>query len=127
MAVLAAPAPSRLAQALARRGVHYGWIVVAVLFLAMLVGSGIRSLPTVLILPIESEFGWDRASITFAVSTNLLLFGALGPLVARVLDRYGPREITLLAVALLVLGGLGTVVMTRLWELQLIWGLVIGG
>jgi sugar phosphate permease len=126
MAVLASPAPSRLARALARRGVHYGWVVVGVLFLALLVASGIRSIPGVLILPIEHEFGWDRASITIAVSINLLLFGALGPVVARGLDRWGPRDITLVAVVLLVLGGLGTTVMTQLWQLHLLWGVVVG-
>jgi MFS family permease len=126
MAVLGAPAPSRLARMLAQRGVHYGWVVVAVLFLAMLVASGIRSMPGVLILPIEGEFGWDRASITLAVSINLLLFGALGPLVARGLDRWGPRDIALVAVTLLALGGLGTTVMTQLWQLQVLWGLVVG-
>src|SRR5215204_5703815 len=100
MAATTAPSPSRLARLLAGRGVHYAWVVVAVLFLAMLVASGIRSLPGVLMLPIEGEFGWDRASITVAVSINLLLFGGLGPLVARGLDRWGPRDITLCAVAL---------------------------
>jgi MFS family permease len=126
MAALAVPTPSSLARLLARRGVHYGWVVVGVLFLAMLVASGIRSLPGVLILPIEGEFGWDRASITIAVSINLLLFGGLGPLVARALDRWGPRDITLVAIILLVLGGLGTTLMTHLWQLHVLWGLVIG-
>ena len=34
MAAIASPAPSRLARAFARRGVHYGWVVVGVLFVA---------------------------------------------------------------------------------------------
>src|SRR3954452_23427777 len=126
MAAIASPVPSRLARVFARHGVHYGWVVVGVLFVALLVASGIRSMPGVLILPIEGEFGWDRASITIAVSINLVLFEALGPLVARCLDSWGPREITLIAVVLLVLGGLGTTVMTQLWQLHLLWGLVVG-
>jgi hypothetical protein len=52
---------------------HYGWIVAGVTFLTIMLAAGIRSIPGVLILPLESEFGWNRASISLAISINLLL------------------------------------------------------
>jgi MFS family permease len=115
-----------LAGALARRGIHYAWVVVGVIGLAMLVSAGIRAMPGTLILPLEAEFGWDRAAITVAVSINLLLFGALGPLFGRFIDRSGPRAVAIAAVSLLGLGSLGTVWMTEVWQLDLLWGLVVG-
>ena len=95
MATLAMPSTTRLAAGLARRGLHYGWLIVAVTFITMLCGAAVRSMPGVLIRPLEAEFGWDRASIATAVSLNLLLFGAMGPFVGRWMDRYGPRRVVI--------------------------------
>ena len=61
--------PSRLGR------VHYAWIVFAVTFITLLAASGIRSTPAVLMVPLEAEFGWSRATISLAVSINLVLFG----------------------------------------------------
>jgi MFS family permease len=126
VAVISIPAPTRLARALSRRGIHYGWIVVAAMFIAMLSSAGMRSMPGVLIIPFEHEFGWDRASITMAVSINLLLFGFSGPIVGRWMDRKGPRSVALVAVLLLAAGALGTIFMTQVWQLDLFWGFVVG-
>ena len=49
---------SRLAAALARRRVHYGWMIAGVTFLTMLVTAGAVGAPGVLILPLQKEFGW---------------------------------------------------------------------
>ena len=51
---------SALAAALARRNIHYGWIVVAVTFLTMLVTAGAMGAPGVLIVPLEREFDVSR-------------------------------------------------------------------
>src|ERR1700687_3296175 len=58
---------------------HYGWIVAAITFVTLLAAAGIRATPGVLIVPLEQEFGWTRASISLAVSGNLGLHGLLGP------------------------------------------------
>lgn len=126
MAVAAAGPPTRLAAALARRGIHYGWLIVAVIFLASLGAAALRGMPGVLIRPFEAEFGWDRASITFAVAISLLLFGLAGPFVGRIMDRSGPRAVVLVSISLMALGALATTVMTEVWQLDLYWGVVIG-
>src|SRR5271163_2284471 len=71
-----------LAAALARRNIHYGWVVVAVTFLTMLVTAGAMGAPGVLIVPLEREFGWDNAQISTALALRLLLFGLFGPFAA---------------------------------------------
>jgi len=48
-----------LAATLARRNVHYGWVVVGVTFLTLLVTAAAMGMPGVLIVPLEKEFGWD--------------------------------------------------------------------
>jgi hypothetical protein len=62
------------ATARARR-FHPAWIVAAVAFLALVGAAGFRAAPSVLMLPLEEEFGWSRTQLSLAVTVNLLLFG----------------------------------------------------
>ena len=105
---------------------HYGWVVVGVTALALLVAAGVRSAPGVLIKPLEDDFGWGRAAISFAASIGLLLFGLAGPLTGAVMGRFGPRRI--LTAGLVVAAGstaLGAT-MGSLWQLTVYWG-ILGG
>jgi MFS family permease len=109
-----------------RPRLHYAWIVLGVTFLALLAGAGIRATPSVLIVPLESEFGWSRTTISFAISVNIFLYGLMGPFAGALMQRFGIRRTTIGALALLALGvGLATQV-TRPWQLVLVWGVVVG-
>ena len=126
MAVIPTPSMAPVAAALARRGIHYAWLVAAVTFAALMVSAAIRALPGVLILPFEAEFGWHRDWITVGVAINILLYGMSGPVVGRWMDTKGPRVVTLTSVALLLLGGFGTLTITQVWQFDLYWGLLVG-
>src|ERR671914_1363465 len=115
-----------LLQRLMNRKLYYGWVVVWVVFSALLVSAGVRAAPTVLINPLESELGWGRAAISAAVSVGLLLYGLSGPVAGWLMDRFGPKRLTLLGLA--IIGGstlLGATV-TELWQLNLFWGVLSG-
>ena len=105
---------------------HYAWIVTAVTFLALLAASSVRAAPGVIILPLESEFGWDRAAISFAVSISLITFGLGGPLGGALVERIGPRRALLAGLASIALGLFLMASLAELWQLYLIWGLLIG-
>jgi MFS family permease len=105
---------------------YYGWFVVALCFLTTLISAGVRSSPSVLIHPLESEFGWSRALIASAISMNLLLFGVAAPISGVLLDRYGPRKVMLGSLLLLITGVSGTVAMTEFWQFFLVWGVIVG-
>jgi MFS family permease len=105
---------------------HYAWVVLAVTFVCLLTAAAVRSLPGILMHPLEAEFGWNRAAIGLAVSINVLLFGAAGPFLGRVMDRVGPRAVASVATLLIALGAAGTLGMTRPWHMDLLWGLVVG-
>ncbi|MBM3526462.1 MAG: MFS transporter [Alphaproteobacteria bacterium] len=106
---------------------HYGWIVVGVTCLALLTGAGVRSTPGILMVPLETEFGWSRATIALAVSINLILYGCIGPFAAAIMDRFGLRRSVLSALALLAVGVSSTVFMRESWQLILLWGFLVGG
>jgi sugar phosphate permease len=114
-----------LVKALGAR-LYYGWVVVAVVFLALLVSAGVRAAPAVLINPLETELGWSRAAISFAVSVGLLLYGLSGPVAGWLMDRFGPTRLTLVGLA--VIGGstLAGAAMSELWQLNLFWGVLSG-
>ena len=112
---------------MARRGkLHYAWVVAAVTFLTLLAAAGVRATPGVLIVPLETEFGWSRATISFAVGVNIFLYGLIGPFAAAVMDRFGLRRTMLAALALIAAGVSLTPLMARPWQLILLWGVVVG-
>lgn len=111
---------------LARGRLYYGWIVVGVTFLTLLVGAGIRSTPGVLIIPLEKEFGWSRATISLAVSISLLLYGLFGPFAAALMDRFGLRRMMLAALTMVATGVGLTTFMRAPWQLDILWGVVVG-
>ncbi len=119
-------ASTALAAALARRKIHYGWVVVAVTFLTMLVTAAAMGTPGVLIVPLEREFGWDNAQISTALALRLLLFGLFGPFAAAFMNRFGIRRVILCALALIVTGFLASLMMRQVWQLILLWGVVVG-
>src|SRR5437899_11687386 len=82
---------------------YYGWLVLSLCFLTTLTSAGVRSSPSVLIHPLEAEFGWSRALIASAISMNLLLFGVASPISRWLLDRYGPLKVLLGSLGLLLL------------------------
>src|SRR5215469_2363757 len=105
---------------------HYAWVIVAVTFGVVVVSAGVRATPGVLIVPFEEEFHWSRATISFALGINLLLFGAIGPFAAAVMDRCGVRRTMTLALATSAAGVALTPAMTQPWQLILLWGCVVG-
>ena len=106
--------------------IHYAWIVAAVTFIALMGAAGFRATPGVLIVPLQHEFGWNRAVISVAVSINLILFGLTGPFAAALMDRFGLRVVTVGALITVATGAFLTTVMNAPWELYLLWGVVVG-
>src|SRR6478752_4254645 len=123
---LAPAAPTGLAALFARRGIHYGWVVAAVTFLTMLVTAGAVGAPGVLIGPLQKEFGWATSEISSALAIRLALFGLMGPFAAAFMNRFGLRPVVGVALTFIAASVLGSFVMTQLWHLMLLWGIVLG-
>ncbi len=116
----------RVARALAARDVHYGWVVVAVTFLVMLVTAGAVGAPGVFIVPLEQEFGWRRDDISSALAIRFLLFGLMAPFAAIFMNRFGVRRVVLVALSIIGAALTVSLFMDRVWQLVLLWGVVVG-
>ena len=101
-------------------------MVAGAAFLTLLVGSGLRSVPTVMIDPLGDEFGWRVDQISLAIAINLVLFGLMAPFSAALMERFGVRPVVGCALAAVAAASAATVSMNALWQLDLLWGLVIG-
>jgi MFS family permease len=115
-----------LAAALARRNIHYGWIMVGVTFLTALITAGAVGAPGVFIVPLQKEFGWTTAEISSALSIRFVLFGLMAPFTAALLNRFGLRNVTLTALLVVTSALLLSLGMTQVWQLMLLWGAAVG-
>ena len=109
-----------------RAPLHYGWIVAATTFVTLLCAAAVRATPSILIVPLEEAFGWSRATISSAISINLLLYGLMGPFAAALMDRFGIRRVVLVSLTVICLGVALTTQMTQPWQLVLSWGVLVG-
>lgn len=106
--------------------VHYAWVVAGTAFVALVMAAGFRSTAGILIVPLNEEFGWSHATISLAVSINLLVFGLGAPFAAALVERFGLRRVMVDALAVVAVGSLLTIFMDAPWQLFLLWGVVIG-
>ena len=119
------PTPS-LATALQRRNIHYGWVVVGATFLTMLVTAGAVGAPGVFMVPLQQEFGWNTSDVSSALAVRFVLYGLIGPFAAALINRFGVRRMVLSALTIVTSGLLLSLFMTQLWQLVLLWGVVVG-
>jgi predicted MFS family arabinose efflux permease len=107
-------------------GQKYIFLIVAVIFLALLLSAGLRATPSVLIQPLEAAFGWKRSVISLAAAIGIFLYGLVGPFAAAVMQQFGIRRTVLGAMALMAVATGSSVFMTQPWHLMLLWGVLSG-
>jgi MFS family permease len=82
----------------------YGWIIIAVTFVTMAIGVNARTSFSLFFPPIIDEFGWEGGVTAGAFSFGFLVSAAVSPLIGRNIDRFGPRTVMELGVALMAAG-----------------------
>jgi MFS family permease len=115
-----------LSHSLARRGVHFSWIVMAIVFLTMLASAAALGLPGAFLQPLSKEFGWTTEQISSVLAVRFMLFGLLGPFAAVLMERYGLRRIVCSALVLIASGLLLATHISALWQLFALWGIALG-
>jgi sugar phosphate permease len=109
-----------------RRGVHYAWVIAAVTFFAMLTTSAALGLPGVMLQPLSKEFGWSIDELSSVFAVRFVLYGVLGPFAAIFIARFGLRRIMAVAACAIAAAMLLATAVTQLWQLFILWGLVLG-
>jgi MFS family permease len=106
---------------------RYAWLIVVVTFVTLITTAGFRATPGVLMVPLQHEFGWSRATVSLAVSIGLLFFGLTAPFSAALMETFGVRRVMLVALVTISTGAGLTTIMRAPWQLDLLWGVLVGG
>jgi MFS family permease len=100
----------------------YGWYLVVGLGVTTIVSYGISQyLFGVLVVPIQHDLHWSRATISGAYSLGLVLNGFLGLVVGRFVDRYGARVLMSAGSILGAMTMFGLSRVTEVWQFYLLW------
>ncbi len=109
-----------------RRAFFYGWVVVAVTAIVVLITAGVRSAPGAFLLTMTVEPGWSTASVSFAAAAGLVVFGFAGPVSGWLMGRIGVKNVVLLSLVMTGAALLATSLVREIWQLTLLFGLVSG-
>lgn len=83
----------------------YGWyIVIAGLIFTTYYSSIFTYGYTAFINPIVSTFNWNMTEISLATSISIVITAAFNPVFGRVVDRYDPKKLMIIGVAIAALG-----------------------
>jgi MFS family permease len=104
----------------------YGYIVVMVALLIMVVSWAFYYSFGVFFKPLLNEFGWTHAMTSGAFSLSMTMYGVLGIVVGVLNDRFGPRVVLTLCGFLLGLGYLLMSQVSDFWQMYLFYGVIIG-
>jgi MFS family permease len=110
---------------LRRPRLYYGWTVVAIGFVTMMLTMGIFFSSGVLFAAIIADHGWSRASASLPFSLALITYAGTAWLAGRLFDRYGPRRLFPLGAICLGVGVIVSAQMNAPWQLCLSWGLLV--
>jgi MFS family permease len=101
-------------------------LIVAVTFLALLVSAGLRATPGVLMMPLQINFGWDRATISLAAAVGIFLYGLVGPFAAALMMSFGIRRTMLAGLMLMAISTFASLWMHLPWQYIMSWGVLSG-
>jgi MFS family permease len=107
-------------------GQNYAFVVMGVIFVALLVAAGMRSATGVLIVPLEAGLGWSRDSTSAAAATGILLYGLVGPFAGALFQSFGVRRTLLCALTLMAFATLLASFSTKPWQFMVTWGVLSG-
>ncbi|MFC2016787.1 MFS transporter [Chloroflexota bacterium] len=104
---------------------HYSWVMVIIAVCIQTAFTVPLATFGVFLIPLTTEFNWDRGALSVAVSIFMLIMGFFGIFSGRLSDKYGPRPLVTITGLLIGIGFLLMSQISSLGQIYIIWGLVI--
>lgn len=108
------------------RNIYYGWVILGVSFLTMLLVMGFRFSFGVYYVAILEDTGWQRAETAGIFSTAMVVYAFTSVLSGALFDWLGPRVLFPLGSAALALGLILCSTIEAIWQFYLYYGVVVG-
>ncbi|MEA3485849.1 MAG: MFS transporter, partial [Candidatus Aerophobetes bacterium] len=87
---------------------------------------GLRYAFGVFFTPMYKEFGWTRTMTSGVFSLYMIFYAVGAPITGRIVDKYGPKVLIISGACLLGLGMLGCSMISKIWQLYLFYGVLVG-
>jgi sugar phosphate permease len=99
------------------RGGFYGWWIILGSTAILFVSSGIGFYGHGVILdPLRNQYGWSKGMVSLAVTMYFATTGAMGLLIGRFIDQYGPKPVLILGSTIMGIGFLLLSRVSQLWQ-----------
>ena len=108
-----------------RDGIFYGWIVLTIAFITLVLGYGIRNSFSVFYPTIVKEFGWGRGNTALMFSITFIVYGVVSPLAGGLVDRFGPRLILPIGAFIMGVGIALCSIASTQWHFYLFYGVIM--
>jgi MFS family permease len=105
---------------------YYGWIIVGISSIILIVAFGIRLSFSVFFVALINDFGWSRASTSLIFSTTMITFAIGSTLSGLALDRFGARLTFSIGALILGLGLTLSSQIQTLTQLTISYGVIAG-
>ena len=119
------PGPPPEEESSHRAGLFYGWKIVSVGIIGMVLIYGIRHSFAVFFTPILEEFHWSRGNISIMMSLNIFIYGFMAPVAGTLADRWRARVLMPLGIAMLGAATAGCAWAGELWHFYLLFGVLM--
>ncbi|MGQ9694838.1 MAG: MFS transporter [Thermodesulfobacteriota bacterium] len=105
--------------------IFYGWLIVLIIVVSMMLIYGIRHSFAVFFSRILAEFGWSRGDTAMMFSLNVFVYGIFAPLAGSMGEHWKPKIIMPLGIGLLGLATAGCALAQKLWHFYLLFGFLM--
>ena len=108
-----------------KRGIYYGWYVIAALFFATFLAVGSRQGFGVFVNTWEQDWGVSTATVSIAASVGWLVNGISQPFIGRLTDVYGGRRVVVISLIIMSVATIAVSYVTNIYGLIALYGFVI--
>ncbi|HAA94707.1 MAG TPA: hypothetical protein DCE26_03350 [Dehalococcoidia bacterium] len=105
-------------------GIHYSWVIVAVLAVVQIFGSSIFFVAGIMVPPLsdpQGDFRWSVFEITTAISVYYVFGAMYAPISGHLGDRFGARRMMLAGTVMYGLGMASLGFITQVWHFFLFY------
>ena len=109
-------------------GIHYSWVVIAILATVQVFGSSISMAAGIMVPPLndtEGDFGWSLGTIGIVIAVYYLFGAIYAPITGWLGDRYGSRKMLAASATMFLISMILLSQVREIWQFFLFFGVFL--